>query len=192
MAEDCDRVKSVSYRDNFISGCQRPWLTKDGLWTKKGMDMLSFDEFSDTLNASSDEMRAKPANGISEAACTFLRAGEDLRYFQKHGLLGSGLNSLLNVVERESANFDTLNTFGGKDVRRSEAHVRAAVNDLSYLWASWGEIRRHKPLSVIFVGSLFVSRTWPSGCIRQCQCLAIPSDMERVSQGPMCNTVPIF
>ena len=139
VAEDADRVKSVSYRDNFLSGCQRPWLTKDGLWTVKGMDALPYDDFSATLNATSDEMRAKPSNGISEAAYTFLAAAEDCRDFQKKNLLGSGLDSLLGILERHQQAFETLNTFGNNEVRRSEEHVRAAVAEVTDVMAKLGQ-----------------------------------------------------
>jgi hypothetical protein len=139
VADDADRVKSVSYRDNFLSGCQRPWVTKDGLWTVKGMDILSFSEFSDTLNASSDEMRAKPANGISEAASTLLGAGEALRDFQKKHLLGDGMDSLLNILERHQQAFEVLNTFGGTEVRRSTEHVKAAVQEVIDVMSKLGK-----------------------------------------------------
>jgi hypothetical protein len=103
------------------------------------MDALPYDDFSATLNATSDEMRAKPSNGISEAACTFLAAAEDCRDFQKKNLLGSGLDSLLGILERHQQAFQTLNTFGNNDVRRSEDHVRAAVAEVTDVMAKLGQ-----------------------------------------------------
>ena len=61
LAEQAGRIRSVSYRENFLSGAQRPWATKDGSWTVKSVDALEFNDFSKTLNASSDELRAKPS-----------------------------------------------------------------------------------------------------------------------------------
>jgi hypothetical protein len=103
------------------------------------MDALPFDDFSATLNATSDEMRAKPSNGISEASYTFLAAAEDCRDFQKKNLLGSGLDSLLGILERHQQAFQTLNTFGNNEVRRSEDHVRAAVAEVTDVMAKLGQ-----------------------------------------------------
>lgn len=92
------------------------------------MDMLTFDEFSKTLNAQSDETRAKPCNGWSEAADVFKAATVDLRTFQAKGLLGKGLNSLLSIMETNGSCLDVLNTYGA-EVSRDAVHTRAACAD---------------------------------------------------------------
>ncbi|CAJ1332735.1 unnamed protein product, partial [Effrenium voratum] len=124
-----NRVRSVSYRENYLSGCQRPWVTKDGSWTVKSVDGLDFAKFTKTLTGTSDELRAKPSNGISEMAKTLVDATKDLRDFQEAGLVGDGLDGLLTALEKRTAALDVLNSFGS-EVSRSLSHVQAASTDV--------------------------------------------------------------
>ena len=91
--------------------------------------MLRFDDFSKTLTGTSDELRAKPSNGISEMGKTLVDAVVDLRAFQECGLLGDGMNGLLAALEGKQAAFDVLNSFGS-EVSRSHDHVKAAATDV--------------------------------------------------------------
>ena len=75
--------------------------------------MLKFEDFTKTLTGTSDELRAKPSNGVSEMGKTLVDAVVDLRNFQESGLLGEGL---LAALERKQAAFDDLNTSGPKSV----------------------------------------------------------------------------
>ena len=129
VANQVDALKSVSYRENFLSGSQRPWLTKDGSWCVNNVDKLDFEDFSKTLNALSDEMRAKPWNGISEACQTFKHATSELRAFQEKGIVGAGMNGLLSVIETQNPALDVLDTYGSNN-QRGRSDVGAAVTDL--------------------------------------------------------------
>ena len=140
-----DRLKSVSYRDNYLSGCQRPWKTKDGSWTVRSLDVMGFEDFSKTLNASSDEMRAKPCNGVSEAAATFKDSVNDLRTFQTKAIVGDGLNPLLTLLEKQRPVFETLDSFGS-EVRRDREHLSAAVEDFVTLFQKLGGNQKARAL----------------------------------------------
>ena len=120
------KMKSVSYTKNFLSGSQRPWVTKDGSWTVKNQDLLKFHDFTKT--GTSDELRAKPSNGVSEMGKTLVDAVVDLRGFYDSGLLGEGMNGLLAALEGKQAAFKVLNTFGS-EVNRSHDHIKAATTD---------------------------------------------------------------
>ena len=138
VAAASDSVKSVSFRDNFLSGHQRPWKTKDGSWTVHNLDKLDYHDFSKTLSALSDEMRAKPHNGISEAAATFKEGTEALREFQRKGLVGTGVNSLLSTFETQQPCFEVLDSFGGADVSRNKDDIEAAARSFVSLFAKLG------------------------------------------------------